>query len=90
MCTENSVNRKQRRSSGKGKRKLVKMTFINRHFLVKEKVVAAGKTCYFCLMHTRQVLSLRYFMHCCCVPPSYAHKDHVISLSVKSWNRSEM
>ena len=24
------------------------------------------------------------------VPPDYARKDHLISLSVKSWNRSEM
>ena len=40
MCTEHSVNRNQSRSSGKGKRKLVKMTFMNRHFLVKEKVAA--------------------------------------------------
>ena len=33
----------ERRSSAKGKLKLVKITFINRHFLVKEKVVAGGK-----------------------------------------------
>ena len=36
------------RSSGKGKLKLVKITFINRHFLVKKKkVVASGKIVIF-------------------------------------------
>ena len=54
---------------------LIKSTLINRHFLVKEKVVAGGKICYFCLMLARQVLSLLYFRHCC-VPPNYARKDH--------------
>ena len=48
----------------KGKLKLVKTTFINRYFLAKERVVAGGKICYFCLMLPRQVLSLHYFMHC--------------------------
>ena len=33
----------RRRSSAKGKLKLVKMTFINRHFLVKENDVVGGK-----------------------------------------------
>lgn len=32
-----------RRSSGKGKRKFVKITFIKRHFRVNKKVVAGGK-----------------------------------------------
>ena len=36
---------------------LIKSTLINRHFLVKEKVVAGGEICYFCLMLARQVLS---------------------------------
>ena len=32
--------------------------------------------------------SVLYVMHCCCVPPNYARKDYLVSLSVKSWNRS--
>ena len=32
-----------RHSSGKGKRKFVKITFIKRHFRVNKKVVAGGK-----------------------------------------------
>ena len=35
------------RLSGKGKLKLVIITFINRHFLVKKKVVAGGKIVIF-------------------------------------------
>ena len=70
------------------------VTFINRHFLLKEKAVAGGKICYSCLMHARQILSLLYFMHYTAavwgVPPNYACKDPLISLSVKLWNRSEM
>ena len=41
-------------------------------------------------MLARRVLSLHYFMHFCSGPPDYARKDHLISLLVKSWNRSEM
>ena len=36
----------ERRSSAKGKLKLVIITFINRHFLVKKKVVAGGKVLF--------------------------------------------
>ena len=50
----------ERRSSAKGKLKPVKITFINRHFLVKEKVVAGGKMFLFNARKTR-LLSLHYF-----------------------------
>ena len=46
-CTDHMVivntQWNQHRSSGKGKLKLVIITFINRHFLAKKKVVAGGK-----------------------------------------------
>ena len=62
----------QHRSSGKGKLKLVMITFINRHFLVKKRGCCWWKNCYFCLMLARRVLSLHCFTHCCSVPPNYA------------------
>ena len=71
-------------SSGKGKLKLVIITFINRHFLVKKKGCCWWKNCYFCLMLARQVLSLHYFMHCCSVPRNYGRKDHNLAAHYSS------
>ena len=42
-CDREHSVKSERRSSAKGKLKLVKITFFNRHFLVKEKVVADEK-----------------------------------------------
>ena len=46
-CDREHSVKSERRSSTKGTLKLVKITFINRHFLVKKKVVAGGKIVIF-------------------------------------------
>ena len=46
-CDREHSVKSERRSSAKGTLKLVKITFINRHFLVKKKVVAGGKIVIF-------------------------------------------
>ena len=47
-CDREHSVKSERRSSAKGKLKLVKITFLNRHFLVKEKVVAGEKRLFLC------------------------------------------
>ena len=77
------------RSSGKGKLKLVIITFINKHFLVKKRLLPVEKLLFLFDAHKTSFI-LAHFMHCCSVPPNYGRKDHLISLLVKSWNRSKM
>ena len=47
-CDREHSVKSERRSSAKGKLKLFKITFLNRHFLVKEKVVAGEKMLFLC------------------------------------------
>ena len=80
----------ERRSSAKGKLKLVKITFINRHFLVK-KVVTGGKIVILDFDACKTSFSTTLFyalLQCAAKLCSQSH--HLISLLVKSWNRSEM
>ena len=69
-----------RRSSGKGKRKFIKITFIKRHFRVNKKVVAGGKIVI--LFDARKMSFITtLFYALSCVPPNYAErKDQLISL----------
>ena len=90
-CDREHSVKSERRSSAKGKLKLVKITFLNRHFLVKEKVVAGEKMLFLCNARKTSFITT-LFLKCttAAVPPNYARKDHLISLSVKSWNCCEM
>ena len=75
---EHSV-KSERRSSAKGKLKLVKITFINRHFLVKKRLLLVEKVFFlFDVRKTSFITTLFYALlpHCCCAPPNYARKDH--------------
>ena len=54
-------------------------------------VVAGGKMLFLFDADSYDKFYHYIFMHYCrCEPPNYARKDHLVSLSVKSWNRSEM
>ena len=68
-----------RRSSGKGKRKFVKITFIKRHFRVKKKSCCWWKIVI--LFDARKMSFITtLFYALSCVPPNYAErKDHLIS-----------
>ena len=91
-CDREHSVKSERRSSAKGKLKLAKITFFNRHFLVKEKVVAGEKMLFlFNARNTSFITTL--FLKCTtaavCRQIMLA-KTFLISLSVKSWNCCEM
>ena len=73
-CDREHSVKSERRSSAKGKLKLVKITFFNRHFLVKEKVVAGEKMLF--LFNARNTSFITTLFLSRCVPPNYARKDH--------------
>ena len=85
----------ERRSSAKGKLKLVKITFINRHFLVKKRLLLVEKVLVlFDVRKTSFITTLFYAtaapLLLCAAKLCSQRPLILISLSVKSWNRSEM
>ena len=91
-CDREHSVKSERRSSAKGKLKLVKITFLNRHFLVKEKVVAGEKMLF--LFNARNTSFITTLFLKCTTAAVYRQimlaKTFLISLSVKSWNCCEM
>ena len=62
-CDREHSVKSERRSSAKGKLKLAKITFFNRHFLVKEKVVA-GETMLFLFNARKTSFITTLFLKC--------------------------